>query len=244
MISVCLASYNGENYIREQIDSILCQLSRDDELIISDDSSSDNTVNIIKSYNDDRIKLVHFVRDKSIYKKSSRLITTNFEHALIYAKGEHIFLSDQDDIWLPGKVQVCLTALKQADFVVHDCTVVNSIRKRLNDSYFDLIKIRGGFWPNLVKIKYLGCCMAFNRNVYDIVLPMKPYIAHDTWICLLSELLFKTVRLPQQLVLYRRHENNMSIATEKSSNPVWFKIYYRIPILLAVFTRYFKYKLG
>lgn len=91
MISVCLASYNGESYIREQIDSILSQLSRDDELIISDDSSLDNTVDIVKSYNDDRIKLISFVRDKSIYKKSSRLITTNFENALMYAKGEHIF---------------------------------------------------------------------------------------------------------------------------------------------------------
>ena len=60
MVSVCLASYNGANYIGEQIDSILCQLSREDELIISDDSSSDNTVNIIKSYNDDRIKSVSY----------------------------------------------------------------------------------------------------------------------------------------------------------------------------------------
>ncbi|MGK4076596.1 glycosyltransferase [Bacteroides sp. CACC 737] len=244
MISVCLASYNGESYIREQIDSILSQLSRDDELIISDDSSLDNTVDIVKSYNDDRIKLISFVRDKSIYKKSSRLITTNFENALMYAKGEHIFLSDQDDIWLPGKVQMCLAALKQADLVVHDCIVVNSIKERLYDSYFDLIKIHGGFYSNFLKIKYLGCCMAFNRNILDAVLPMKPYIAHDTWFCLLSELLFKTARLPQQLVLYRRHENNMSTATETSCNPLWFKIYYRIPILLAVFTRYFKYKLG
>lgn len=244
MVSVCLASYNGENYIREQIDSILYQLSKDDELIISDDSSSDNTVNIIKSYDDNRIKLVPFIRDKSIYKKSSRLITTNFENALNHAKGEHIFLSDQDDIWLPGKVQVCLAALKQADLVVHDCIVVNSIKEKLYDSYFDLIKIHGGFCHNFFKVKYLGCCMAFNRNILNVVLPMKSYVAHDTWICLLSELLFKTIRLPRQLALYRRHENNMSTATEKSRNPLWFKIYYRIPILLAVFTRYFKYKLG
>lgn len=82
MISVCMATYNGQKYIKEQIDSILCQLSEDDELVVSDDHSSDKTVDIISSYHDDRIK---------IYENVSRLgVTHNFEHALNLSKGDII----------------------------------------------------------------------------------------------------------------------------------------------------------
>ena len=117
MISVCMATYNGEKYIREQMDSILQQLGEGDELIISDDLSSDKTVEIIKSYKDKRIKLyIHgdnhgFVR--------------NFENALVHADGDIIFLSDQDDIWMPDKVKVTIAALANCDFTVSDCITIN-----------------------------------------------------------------------------------------------------------------------
>ncbi|MDE5758415.1 MAG: glycosyltransferase, partial [Allobaculum sp.] len=92
MISVCIATYNGERYIETQIRSILDQLNEDDEIIISDDSSTDRTLDIIRSLNDSRIKL--FAGNKF----HSR--TFNFENALKQATGDFIFLSDQDDIWL------------------------------------------------------------------------------------------------------------------------------------------------
>lgn len=95
MISVCMATYNGEEYIKEQLESILCQLGEMDEIIISDDGSTDNTLNIIESYNDSRIK-IHINTGKHGF-------VYNFENALQKAKGEYIFLSDQDDIWLPEK---------------------------------------------------------------------------------------------------------------------------------------------
>ena len=91
MVSVCLASYNGEKFIKQQIDSILCQLGKHDEIIISDDSSTDRTVQIIKNYNDPRIKLIEDCKFQSpIF---------NLENALKQAKGDYIFLSDQDDFW-------------------------------------------------------------------------------------------------------------------------------------------------
>lgn len=95
MISVCMATYNGEKYIKEQIDSILKQLGSDDELVISDDGSSDGTIDIILGYHDPRIHL---------YKGSFHSPAFNFENALKNATGDFIFLSDQDDIWYDNKV--------------------------------------------------------------------------------------------------------------------------------------------
>ena len=103
MISVCIATYNGEKYIREQLDSILPQLGLDDEVIISDDSSTDNTLKIIEEYNDCRIKIF------SNNKFYSPIL--NFENALKKAQGDFIFLSDQDDIWKSNKVEVVMKYL-------------------------------------------------------------------------------------------------------------------------------------
>src|SRR5687768_7806689 len=104
MISVCMATKNGETYIAEQLDSILPQLGATDELIISDDSSSDTTVKIIQSYNDHRIKLIQNHHLKGIAR--------NFEISLQASKGDFIFLADQDDVWVDGKVKVMLNYLR------------------------------------------------------------------------------------------------------------------------------------
>ena len=96
MTSVCMATYNGQKYLREQIESILCQLSANDELVISDDHSTDSTVDIIRSYGDSRIKMYANELTKGV--------THNFENALNKSKGDIIFLADQDDVWLPNKI--------------------------------------------------------------------------------------------------------------------------------------------
>ena len=90
--SVCMATYNGEKYIAAQIISILAQIGPDDELIISDDGSTDKTVEIIKTFRDPRIKLYqdHVFRDP----------IKNFQHALTKSSGRYIFLADQDDVWM------------------------------------------------------------------------------------------------------------------------------------------------
>ena len=106
MISVCIATYNGEKYLRKQLDSILNQLEYNDEVIISDDGSSDETLNIISSYNDKRIHVFH--------NKGEHGVVKNFENGLNHVLGDYIFLCDQDDIWKSNKVQVVLNELKDA----------------------------------------------------------------------------------------------------------------------------------
>src|SRR6185295_7207099 len=96
-VSVCMATCNGAPYIKEQIDSILVQLSDHDELIISDDGSSDSTLEILQSYNHQTKILPARKFDNPV---------KNFEHSLNHCKNEIIFLADQDDIWHPEKIKV------------------------------------------------------------------------------------------------------------------------------------------
>ena len=110
MISVCIATYNGENYIRQQLMSILPQLSEDDEIVVSDDHSSDRTNEVIMSINDPRIHL--FTHDATIEPIFTiDRSTYNFANALSHAKGDIIFLCDQDDYWLPEKVKTMATKM-------------------------------------------------------------------------------------------------------------------------------------
>lgn len=106
-ISVCMATYNEAKYIREQLESILCQLSEDDEIIVSDDGSTDGTIDIIMSYHDNRVKVLHHISSPgSSFVKATR----NFENALLHAHGDYI-LADQDDVWHKNKVSVCFSYL-------------------------------------------------------------------------------------------------------------------------------------
>ena len=106
-VSVCLASYNGEKFIREQMESILSELSPFDEVIVCDDGSTDATCSIIMSFNDPRIKLI--INNNNIGH------VKNFEKVLLLAQGQFIFLSDQDDIWVAGKVQKVIAAFQKND---------------------------------------------------------------------------------------------------------------------------------
>lgn len=220
MISVCMPTYNGEKYIKEQLDSILCQLSQDDEVIISDDSSTDRTIEIIKSYNDARIKLLEDNHFKSpIY---------NLENALKQAKGDYIFLADQDDVWYPNKVAVVLNYLQEYDCVVSDATVVDSDMNVIHDSFMKLNHSKKGLIRNLIKNGFLGCCMAFSKNILDKALPFpNPIPMHDTWIGLVSEKYGKTHFLKEPLIYYRRHGDNASPTSEKSHYTIREKIYHR-----------------
>ena len=236
-ISVCIATYNGEKYIVEQIESILTQLPDDGEIIISDDCSTDDTLNLINSFNDKRI---------SIYKNESRNLIKNFENAIKHARGEIIFLADQDDIWALDKVKKMLEIFdKGFDIVVSDCEIINAEYKVVVPSYFKAIDSGSGFIRNLVKRNsYMGCCMAFRTTVKEMALPFPEKIPmHDLWIGMLGEINYKPYFLDEKLVMYRQHENNASdTSLGISKYSLWQKIEFRIIILYYLLGRFFKYK--
>ena len=240
MISVCMATYNGEKYIREQLSSILEQLAETDELIISDDLSSDKTVEIIEGYKDKRIKLyIH---------ENNRGFVRNFENALIHARGDIIFLSDQDDIWMPNKVKVTVAALENCDFTVSDCITINENEKVISQSRIKDYNIKTGFWRLMVKTRYLGCCMAFKRNVLNAALPFPDnayLMEHDLWLAAVAECYFKTALIRKPLIKYRRHGCNVSSGGDGKGYSFSIKIYrrfYRLFCLMAIRNKTVKIK--
>lgn len=215
MISVCMPSYNGEVYIKDQLASILDQLSDEDEVIISDDNSSDSTVEVIRSINDKRIKL--YINEANLH------YIKNVENALKHSSGDVIFLSDQDDIWAPNKVQTTLAALQENDLVISDCYVTDSNLNILHESYYQLRKSKKNkFLALALGSPYLGCCLAFRRNVLLKSLPFPDYISsHDTWLGNVGAFLFKAKFIDDKLIYYRRHGGNASILAGTSKNPYW-----------------------
>ncbi|MBO7636811.1 MAG: glycosyltransferase family 2 protein [Paludibacteraceae bacterium] len=228
-VSVCMATYNGEKYIRRQMETILRQLGDEDEVVISDDSSTDGTLSIIESFQDERIKVLKGNRFHSpIY---------NLENALKHAKGEFVFLADQDDIWLDDKVCDMLLLLRDYDLVVSDCKVVDADERVLQPSFFKLLNSGSGFVKNLMKNTYIGCCMAFKRDVLSYVLPFPSNIPmHDVWIALNVEYRRKKILFfDKPLILYRRHGDNASSCSEPSRRPLKDKFLDRWHLMTSIF---------
>lgn len=236
-ISVCIATYNGEKYIKEQLDSILNQLKSDDEVIISDDGSIDNTLSLIEDYRDKRIKLLHHLPKKGKYKFS--LTTYNFENALQMAKGEYVFFADQDDIWRENKVTECIKKMQQGyDLVLHDATVIDEHENVIFESYFKVNRSHQGLMENIINNSYLGCCMVINRKYLNKILPFpETPIPHDLWIGMLYGYYGKVFFLEQKLLFYRRHGGNVSPSSEKSVNSIMFKLRYRANFIFAMLKR-------
>lgn len=234
MISVCVATFNGEKYIKQQIDSILAQISINDELIISDDNSTDKTIEIVKKISDFRIR---------IFSNNEKGYTSNFENALKHAQGDVIFLSDQDDVWVGDKVEICLEHLKNSYLVVSDCKIINGNNELIYDSYYELRNIKKSFLGNIIKFSFLGCCLVFRSDILKKAMPFPPnreYCTHDNWLFLVGSCFFKHKVLSDKLILYRRHESNVSTGGFYTNKTMWFKIKYRLYLCFYLIKRNFK----
>lgn len=207
-VSVALASYNGERYIREQIESILANLTERDEIVVSDDGSKDNTLTVLQEYQKGRIPL-------RILKGPGKGIKKNFENAIRHCRGEYIFLSDQDDVWMKHKVERVLPYLEKGEcrLLNHDARVMDGeLKEEIMPSFFAYRGSAPGFVKNFVKNRYMGCCMAFHRSLVPFALPLPEDIEmHDQWIGLVNDLTAKdSFFLREPLILYRRHDKNVS----------------------------------
>ncbi|MBO4621699.1 MAG: glycosyltransferase family 2 protein [Paludibacteraceae bacterium] len=197
-----MATYNGAAFVEEQLRSILAQLGENDEIIVSDDGSTDATLAVIRAVNDPRIRLLPPHEPLGS--------TRNFYRALDAAQGNIIFLSDQDDVWLPGRVEHCLKELEKAYLVVTDCQVVDESLQVLYPSLFRLYGLREGLWHNLLRCGFYGSLMAMRRSVVERAKPWPKndeLIKHDWWLGMVAEKT-GTVRFvdDRQYVLYRRHQ--------------------------------------
>ncbi len=234
-ISVCIATLNGEKYIKDQLVSVLNQIDENDEVVISDDGSSDKTLDIINSMGDHRVIIFNNQHEHGF--------TKNFENALKHSTGDIIFLCDQDDVWTKDKVEISTLALKDCDLVVSDCYITNEYLTILNQSHFKVFGVTPGFWSNFLRPRYVGACISFKRHVLvkSLPFPKNQFLApHDYWITLIAEYFFKVKLIHTPLIYYRRHSNNASTGGTRSYFSYIKRISIRAYVLLNIFWRTYK----
>lgn len=228
MISVVLAAYKGEKYILKQVESILNQLGIGDELIISDDFPQGKTREVLSSIidNDDRVVYIN---------GPGKGVIKNFEFGITKARGDYIFLSDQDDVWIDEKIKKVVEVLENGyDLVLHDAFITDENLKRTNETAFEINKTKTGIIRNIVKNSYQGCCMAFRSDLKTFILPFPNRIPmHDQWIGLMAEKHGKICLVDEPLILYRRHGGNVT----GNGSGIGDKIRWRAEIIKAVIGR-------
>lgn len=233
-VSVCMATYNGARFVADQLRSILCQLQDDDEIVVSDDGSRDETLGIIRAFADPRIRILE--------RAGGPLgPVANFGHALAHVRHDIVFLADQDDLWREHKVSTMVRLLQDCDLAVSDCTLVDENGVLVAPSFFEQHGSRPGFWSNLAMNSYLGCCMAFRRSLLEKALPVPANVPmHDIWLGMLAEWYGHPYFHPEQLVAYRRHGASASTTSARSANSLWQKITLRYRLLVCLAQRILK----
>lgn len=214
-IDILMATYNGENYIREQLDSIINQSYTDWKLYISDDCSTDRTLSIIKEYmnRDSRISLVPCRKNGNA--------RDNFMYLLNFSNSRYIMFCDQDDVWLKDKVKNAYGSIKRLEngdirtpsLIFSDLYVVDKDLQMLSDSYFKYqnLKTNFNFEKILIQNSITGCTMIFNESLKDITLKtsnIENIIMHDWWMALISSCFGKINVVDKIDIKYRQHGNN------------------------------------
>lgn len=214
--SIALCTYNGEKFLKKQLDSILEQTTIVDEIVVCDDGSKDNTVSILNAYKEAHPHIFKiFINEKNLRS------VKNFEKAMSLCSNEIIFLCDQDDLWIPEKVEIFLKHFKENTeisviasngFGINDngeildvitiWDVIGFLRKRnYKLDYYEILNITGNVAT--------GATMAVKKEFLPKILPF-PQIKefhHDEWIALISSLEKKFDFLDEKTIYYREHDN-------------------------------------
>jgi glycosyltransferase involved in cell wall biosynthesis len=231
-VSVALASCDGERWIGTQIASILEQLGPGDELVVADASSRDGTLDVVRGFGDERIRILEGIPRGNI--------PGTFQAALRECRHDLVFFSDQDDLWLPGKVDHCAAALADSphELLLHDARVVGSQGREIAPSFLEQVGFRPGFWSNLWRPGYLGCALCAKRSLLERALPFPPSVPmHDWWLGLLAERGGRVLVLREPWIDHRMHGSNASTAPRNSRYGLFHRLRMRTSILRSVLAR-------
>ena len=223
-ISICMATYNGERYLPAQVASILEQMDADDELVIVDDASKDGTVAYLESLDDPRIRL--YQNDHNLGHVQS------FARAVGLASRSYILMSDQDDVWVEGRVRLMSDALSagwalvstNSNFIDADGGAIPPLQPGLRDvdshrHFSNIFDIFSGHAP------YYGCAMALREELRDVILPMPSYVeSHDLWIAMAANVAGSNLHLKQATLLRRVHGTNASVVSRPLLQKIWSRI--------------------
>jgi glycosyltransferase involved in cell wall biosynthesis len=217
-ISVCMATYNGEKYVVRQLETILAQLSARDEVVVVDDCSTDRTVGMIQGLNDPRLNVWPNERNRrEVY---------SFGRAIELAKGDVIFLADQDDIWSPGRVALMENSLRDSGALL----VTSNFEWMDEHEQPLLVSFDGVYAENsrrhlkniadifVGKTNYFGCAMAFRRELVPLITPIPAYVeSHDLWIALAANFAGSNLHLDEKTLRKRRHADNTTSTVSSRS---------------------------
>lgn len=215
LISIALTTYNGEQYIEKQLDSLLNQTYKNIEIIICDDCSTDSTISILSKYAD------KYPQIKIFLNKENLGFTKNFEKAMKLCSGDYIALCDQDDIWLPDKLELSLQNIGSnsvfccPQFIIDEHeniiykihpSLVETIKraKQCNNNYFKMLLFRNFC---------AGCTILMRREFLSQILPIPDKIYHDWWIALIASYYNVLTFYHQPLIYYRWHSSNETAKT-------------------------------
>ena len=219
MIDILMATYNGEKFIQKQIESIINQTYKDWQLFIHDDGSTDNTLKILNNIEDKRI---HVIADNTYFKNS----TLNFIYLMKnFVKSDYFCFSDQDDVWLPNKLEILLTVVKNIEeennynipiCVGSDLIVVDEQLKIISESFILYRKLtyNPNFYTLLIENIFTGCSMIMNKAVLKYFknensnIDFKDIIQHDWFIALICAADGRIKYIKEPTIKYRQHGNN------------------------------------
>jgi len=218
-ISVALCTYNGEKYIREQIESIISQTLLPGEIILCDDASSDDTFIIAES-----LLKESGIPYKAVKNKENIGYNKNFEQALGLASNDYIALCDQDDVWFNNKLEVLYNAIKKQEeihgmecpiLVFSDAIVANEALEIIHPSYMRMQKLHpqktaGKIYSLCINNVVIGMTSLINRSLAKLALPFPENILnHDWWMAVLSSAKGKLVYIDESLCYYIQHGKNV-----------------------------------
>jgi glycosyltransferase involved in cell wall biosynthesis len=227
-VSVVMATYNGEQFLRAQLDSILQCLHEVDQLVVIDDCSTDGTLQILREVRWRNLVLIRNPSNLGVRK--------SFGLGLQQAKGDIVFLSDQDDLWTPGKRDAFVAEFAAdalCSIVISDASVVDADGQAISPSFMQL---RGGFRgdvaSNFVRNRFIGCAMAMRASMIRVALPIPESAPlHDVYLGMIGSLTGTVRYLETPYLLHRRHGGNAS----PSSRTGWMQVLtWRLGLLRAL----------
>jgi len=234
-----MAVFNGREFLREQLDSVLAQLQLGDELLVIDDASTDEGLVPLRALGLPHVRILTNPQNIGVVR--------SFERGLALARHEVVFLCDQDDVWLPGKRAAYAAEFERDSavcVVISDCEVIDA---EGNVTAASFMTSRGGFDGSLMgtlwRNRYIGCAMAVRRSLLAIALPFPATVAmHDMWLGAIGAIFGRVVYFSRPYLRYRRHSRNL---TPSRSQSPWLQLLrWRIALAWFLALRVLRVRLG
>ncbi|MFH0702003.1 MAG: glycosyltransferase family 2 protein [bacterium] len=206
LVSIAMATYNGEKFLHEQLDSIYNQTYKNIEIVATDDCSNDNTVKILEEYKK-KYGLKYYINEKRLGFKR------NFERAVSLCRGKYIAFSDQDDIWASEKIETMINKINGNSLIHSDGFIINENNKIIADSMKEYLDLDTDMRKIESKSNIWGCTILFKSEILEKALPIPDREGYDWWFSIVASKMNGVKYLEDKLIMYRKHQNN---ATSRS----------------------------